>query len=301
MSTLAYSIVIPTLELPDELDRTLAGIATQTRPPLLTIVVDSSAGDSSRVIVEKWAARIPLRYEHTKLRSAAEQRNLGGQLVNAAASPVVAFIDDDITLPPEAGAKVCEVFDGDAAGEVGGLSVRIAEIHRPRPSGWSWWYYRLQAGYADATYGGKLFGPAINCLPCYSEDEPELIPAQWLNSGCVFYRTTLFQRERFPRFEGYSFMEDVHLSARIGQTHRLYFHRTLQCSHRDGAATRPQTDRAQLARMRIRNQRLVARDVMGLSGPGFEAKLLLHRLFVTISILRHGGRERWQELLGTWT
>jgi hypothetical protein len=55
-----------------------------------------------------------------------------------------------------------------------------------------------------------------------------------------------------------------------------------------------------MARMRIRNQRDVARDVMNLSGPVFEAKLLLHKLFVTVSILRWQKNARWDAIAGTW-
>ena len=222
------------------------------------------------------------------------------QLLDPATSPIVGFMDDDITLYPGTCAQVCAVFDADSRRETGGVAVRIDEIQRPEPGAFSWWYYRLQAGYADRTYGGRLFGPAINCLPCYTEVEGDLIPSEWLNSGCVFYRTDLFLRELFPRFDGYSFMEDVHLSARIARTHRLYFHKTARCQHRDGAVSRPRNV-TNIARMRIRNQRLVAREVLGLSGPAFEAKLLLHRLFASVSVLRQRAPGWRQELLGTWT
>lgn len=298
---LAYSLVIPAYELADELDRTLAGVAGQTRAPQAVIVVDSSRGSGVRDVVTAWEGRLPIRYVRAEIASAAGQRNQGALLLDPEASPLVGFMDDDITLLPDTCARVCGVFDGDAAGEVGGVAVRIEENPRPAPSAWSWWYYRLQAGYAHATYGGRLFGPAINCYPCYTETEGDLIPAEWLNSGCVFYRTALFQRELFPRFEGYSYMEDVHLSARIGRTHRLFFHTRARCRHRDGAATRPRQSIADLARMRVRNQRIVAREVLGLRGPAFELKMLLHRLFVTVYLLRRRGPGAWAEIAGTWT
>ncbi len=301
MTRLAFTIVIPTLDRPEELGRTLAGVAMQTRPPTETIIVDSSAGGDSKTVAERWAGRLPVRYEHTVHRSAAQQRNVGGMLVEPASTPLIAFIDDDITLRPDTSARICDAFENDAASAVGGVAARIEEIHRPQPSGWSWWYYRLQAGYADPTYGGKLFGPAINCLPCYRDDEPELISAQWLNTGCVFYRTELFQKELFPTFEGHSFMEDVHLSARIARTHRLYFHRNASCSHRDGAVVGTERALARHARMRMRNQRAVAAGVLGKHGPAFELQLLFHRVFVSIGILRRRGQNRRQELLGTWT
>ena len=194
---------------------------------------------------------------------------------------------------------MCAVFDADAAGETGGVAVRIDEIFRPEPSRLLRWYYRLQAGFADRTYGGRLFGPAINCLPCYTESDGDLIAADWLNSGCVFYRTAVFQRELFPRFDGYSFMEDVHLSARIARTHRLFFHKTARCQHRDGAPSRPRDLRG-IARMRIRNQRIVARDVLGLRGPRLELGLFAHRLFASVAIVRGRGPAWRAELLGTW-
>ena len=297
---LSYSLVIPAYELPDELDRTLAGIAAQTRPPSAVIIIDSSSHERCRAVAERWQAQLPVRYERATAASAALQRNQGAQLPDAAASPLLGFIDDDITLYPDTCAKVCAVFEDDARREVGGVAVRIDEIQRPEPRGLAWWYYRLQAGYADRPNGGRLFGPAINCLPCYTESAGDLIPSDWLNSGCVFYRTDLFLRELFPRFDGYSFMEDVHLSARIARTHRLYFHKTACCQHRDGAAARPR-NLTSMARSRFRNQRLVAREVLGLHGPVFEAKLLLHRLFASVSVLRQRGPMWKAELAGTWT
>lgn len=297
---LAYSLVIATFERPEDLALTLQGIAPQERLPREIVIVDSSRDARTAQLAAGWSGPCPLRYQRTESRSAALQRNEGAALVEAARSPVIGFVDDDITLRAGTCAKALAVFDADREARTGGVAVRIEDIHRPEPRGWLWWYYRLQAGYADRTYGARLFGPAINCLPCYTEGDGELIAADWLNSGCVFYRTELFQRERFPAFEGYSFMEDVHLSARIARTHRLFFHKTASCLHRDGSNSLKR-DVTGLARQRVRNQRLVACDVLGCSGPVFEMKLLLHKLFASVAVLRRGDPAWKQELLGTWT
>jgi glycosyltransferase involved in cell wall biosynthesis len=297
---LAYSIVIATYERPGELRTTLDRLAAQTHSPAQIIVVDASPGRESAEVAQAFESRLPLRYRHTEARSAAVQRNEGAALIDADASPIIGFMDDDITLHPDTCAKVLAVFDADCEARTGGIAVRIEEICRPEPRGWLWWYYRIQAGYTDRTYGARLFGPAINCLPCYTESDGDLIAADWLNSGCVFYRTALFQREQFPAFEGYSFMEDVHLSARIARTHRLYFHKTASCQHRDGSQSR-RRDALAIARQRMRNQRLVAREVLGLSGAVFEAKLLLHKIFASIAVIRRRDSAWKDELLGTWT
>lgn len=297
-SALPYSLVIATYERPEQLATMLASVAQQTRPPEIVIVVDSSPGEETRQVVETAASEslIPIRYERAERSSAAEQRNQGAREIS---TPLVAFADDDARLYAETMEKLCRVFDQDAAGEIGGVAGRIEESTRPVPRGPLWWYYRLQAGFRHPTYGGKLFGPAINCYPSYTEAESALMPADWLSSTCVMYRTELFRREQFPKFEGYSFMEDVHLSARVGKTHRLFFHRDAIFQHDDAPSTFKRNVLA-LARSRIRNQRLVARDVMGVHGPAFELKLALHRLFVTTYLLRRGGPGVWWEIAGTW-
>ncbi len=301
MTAASYSLIIATFERPDDLALTLAGIERQSHKPKDILIVDSSRDHRSKTLCEQWATRLPVRWFFSEAKSAAKQRNQGAEL--AAGSEILGFMDDDITPFPETCALVCEVFGRDAKSEVGGVAVRIDEIPRHSPSRLARLYYRLQAGYAHPTYGARLFGAAINCLPCYSEPteaDGSLIRAEWLNSGCVFYRREVFLREKFPTFDGYSFMEDVHCSARIAKTHRLYFHTTARCGHRDGTNSLKR-DILGLARQRIRNQRIVARDVMGLRGFSLAWKFLLYRLFASLTILRQRAPGWTQDLRGIWT
>jgi len=297
MTLLEYTIVIATFERPAELARMLVSVAEQTRRPASIIVVDSSRNEDTRAVVEAHASALPIVYERAIEPSAAKQRNQGALRVK---TPLIAFIDDDARLFPDTCEKLCRVFDEDAAGTVGGVAGRLTGESRPVPGKLLWWYYRIQAGYAHPTYGGKLLGPAVNCYPSYTENDGDLIPSDWLSSTCVFYRTAAFNEELFPSFSGYSFMEDVHLSARIAKHHRIFFHRTALFDH-DDAPSSWKRDWVALARSRVRNQRLVARDIMGFSGPLFEWKLFLHRLFVTIYLLRKRGPGAWSEITGTWT
>ena len=297
MSSLAYSVVIATFERPAELRTTLESLAVQTRLPALVIVVDASPDERSQAVVEEMRVRLPLDYERVAKPSAALQRNTGA---GRASTPLVAFLDDDVFVPPATMASMCEVFERDAEEQVGGVAARIDGMQHPTPGGLLWWYYRLQAGYAHPTYGGKLFGPGINCLPSYNEGEGDLIPSDWLNSTCVFYRTALFLREKFPQFEGYSYLEDVHVSSRIARTHRLYFHRTATFEHRDAPSTFKKNAR-ELVRMRLRHQRVVARDILRIPEPVLTLKLLLHRAFASVWTLRQRSPQ-WREILiGTWT
>jgi glycosyltransferase involved in cell wall biosynthesis len=301
MSPAPFSLIIATFERPEDLAVTFAGIAAQSHRPNEVLVVDSSRNDETRNLCNEWATRLATRWFRSEARSAARQRNEGAEQASPT-SEVLGFMDDDITLYPETCAEICQVFADDTERAIGGISARIDEIQRPAPSRLARIYYRLQAGYDDATYGGRLFGAAINCLPCYSEPSERdgtLIRAEWLNSGCVFYRREPFLREKFPAFEGYSFMEDVHCSARIAKTHRLYFHIRARCSHRDGTNSLKR-DFVGLARQRIHNQRVVARDVLGLRGLPLAWKFFLHRLFASFTIVRQRQPGWRQSLRGTW-
>jgi GT2 family glycosyltransferase len=291
-----YSVVVATYERPDDLTRLLESLAGQSALPQTVIVVDSSASPEPRLIAESFAGRLPVEYVRAIKPSAAVQRNQGAELV---VTPIIAFADDDAILAPDCAEKICAAFAGDVDGKVGGIAPRMEGTPHRAPRWPLRCYYRWQAGYAHRTYGGKLFGPAINCLPTYDPREGDFVEADWLNAGCVFFRTPLFAREKFPEFQGYSFLEDVHLSARIARTHQLFFYRQATYEHRDSSSPHKRNARA-LARTRMRNQRLVAREIMGLREPALTAKLLLHRLFVTLYLLRRRGPGTWGELLGTW-
>ncbi len=297
MSAPAYSIVIATFERPAELRVTLDSIAAQTLPPARVIIVDSSKDDHSRAVADEFSARLPLRYERALQPSSAVQRNQGAEQVE---TPLIAFLDDDVFVFPETFATIADCFSRDPAAGLGGIAARIVGLQHRAPRGLLWWFYRIQAGYAHPTYGGRLFGAGINCLPTYSENDPELIPADWLNSTCVFYRTALFRREKFPQFDGYSFMEDVHLSARIGRTHGLFFHRSAMFEHRDATSAFKRNAR-DLARMRVRHRRVIAREIIGLREPTLTFKIFLLRLFVSANLLRTRVPSWRQELLGTWS
>ncbi|PAW77821.1 MAG: hypothetical protein B9S32_09465 [Verrucomicrobia bacterium Tous-C9LFEB] len=296
MSALPYTIIIATCQRPEPLRRALASIVAQTCPPERVIVVDAQVGLSSEPVVREFSRVMPVHYVRSEVASAAEQRNQGIDLCD---SPYVVFLDDDAVLYPRTLEQLAAVFR--EQGEVvGGVSARMEGFELPMPGKRLWWYYRLQAGYSHPTYGGKLFGPAINTIACYEGASEALIPADWLSTCCVMYRTDLVRRERFPDFSGYSYMEDVHLSSRIARTHALYWHALVPFKHED-ASSAFKRSRVAMVRHRLQNQRRVAQEVMGQSGIIFEAKFLLHRLVTSLAILRRRGPGWMDELTGLWT
>jgi len=291
----AYSVVIATLDRPARLETTLRTLVAQSSPPAKIVIVDASRNGDSRARVEALDSPVPIDYRTVERASSARQRNDGAARVS---TPLIAFVDDDVVLPPDLFGRLLAPFQAEDGATVGGVAGRIVGSGHPRPKGLLRWYYRLQAGYLHPTYGARLFGPAINTFPCY-EEQKGLIPADWLSSTCVLFRRELFERERFPDFDGYSFMEDVHLSARIGRTHRLFFDGDALYEHHS-ASTAFKRDKAALAAMAMRNRRIVAREVMGRRGLALQSRFFLLRLLNSAAILRNREPGWSDELKGTW-
>jgi GT2 family glycosyltransferase len=291
----AYSLVIATLDRPDRLRDTLQSLAIQSIHPESVIVIDASSESASELVCQQ-PYPFELRYQKAVHRSAACQRNQGlGEVV----TEYVGFLDDDVVLEPDVMAKL---YDSFRRPETGGIAARMRGFGHHQPSRWLRAYYELQAGYQHLTYGGKLFGSAINCLPCYEVDpaENELIPGEWLPAGVVLFRTEALPVGGFPEFAGYSFMEDVFLSAQVAQKYRLYFHTSAWYQHFPSISA-VKRDRVAMARMRIQHRRKVALEVMRLDRLQCETKLILLRLFDTIHLVQTRPEGWRSEIFGTWT
>ncbi|MFI5335189.1 MAG: glycosyltransferase family 2 protein [Opitutales bacterium] len=279
---LRLSVVIATLDRVRSLEVVLRCLRSQTRPPDELII--ASAGDSRPI--QSMLAAVALPCPVTLLpcaeKSAAGQRN---QAAERATGEILAFLDDDIEFGPELFAALLEQFEPDPPGPLpGAISPRLANQDRPVPGRLTRWYYRIQSGYAHRDYGGRLFGAGINCFPVFLPDSPPRMPADWLPSTCLFVRADLFRRHQFPRFTGYSFAEDVHLTARIAREAPLYFLREPAILHHS-LTSEFKADRAALTAGKLHNMAVVAREVQELQGWSLWWHWQLHRLFMVAVLL----------------
>jgi glycosyltransferase involved in cell wall biosynthesis len=287
------SIIIATLDRPAPLALVLRCLAAQTCPPLELIV--AAAGDAAATERVVAAAHLPFPWRVLACaeKSSARQRNAAAAL---ARGDIVAFLDDDIEFGPELLAETLPHF---AASTTGAVSPRIANSDRPAPGRFTRAYYRLQAGYAHPDFGAKLFGCGINCFPVFAPAQTTPIRADWLPSTCLFVRADLFRAERFPDFTGYSFAEDVHLTARLARRSHLYFLATPELLHHS-APSEFKANLAALTAGKLHNMAVVARDVQGLTGWALAWRWQAHRLFLTLSLLARRPARWPDELRGVW-
>jgi len=289
------SVIIATLDRLDSLRVVLDCLARQTHPAHEILI--AAAGDASAV--EKLAQAHPVaaitRVLAHPVKSSARQRNAAAL---HASGEILAFLDDDIEFGSDLLVRILGYFARHQP-VPGAISARIPAEDRRTPGRFVRAYYRLQAGYDHPDYGGRLFGPGINCTPVYASDSPALVPADWLPATCLFVRAPLFRAERFPEFDGYSFAEDVHLTARIARAAPLYFAACCPIQHHS-LSSEFKRDLAALTAGKLRNMRLIARDILGLRGAELAWSLLLHRLFLTLATLRTRPPQWPAVLRGLW-
>lgn len=106
------SVVVPTVDRVELLERTLRGLAAQEGVNFEAIVVHD--GDTGIVaLLDEWQQKLPLRPLQISERGAVPKRNAGWR---AARAPIVAFTDDDCEPTPGWLAAALVAFDADATG-----------------------------------------------------------------------------------------------------------------------------------------------------------------------------------------
>jgi GT2 family glycosyltransferase len=231
-------------------------------------------------------------------KGAAAQRNYAAR---TSQEEIIAFLDDDISFGGDLFEKVLKVFAEDQEKRIGAVSPRMAGSGHPRPSRLLRRYYRWQAGYDDATFGARLFGYGLNLYPCYEVQTETRVAADWLNSPCLFVRREDFLMARFPDFHGYSFGEDVYLTAMIKKRgKKLFFLSDVEFEHHAGVGDY-KADHFRLARMKTRNQGRIAREVLGMKGWRYWSRKVTHQLFVTACLVRDRKRGWMCEIAGVWS
>jgi glycosyltransferase involved in cell wall biosynthesis len=302
VATPEISAVIPTRDRAGPLARTLSSLAEQSLCPAEVILVDASRDDASRLVASHGAVALArrgctLRWQRAAAAGAAAQRNQG---VALAAGTIIAFFDDDIVFEADCLTRLRQALLSDP--RIGGVNAMISN-QRYRPPGFvSRSMFRLMAGRSLASYAGRLLGPAVNLLPEDRDDLPEVVPVEWLNTTCTFYRREALPNPPFTAFfTGYSLMEDVALSVRVAKSWKLANARTARIFH-DSQPGSYKNDVAALSEMQLVNRHYVMTEILDRRGTGDLARLAVWELFqLSLSAVQQRlGGYFWQMLRGKW-
>ena len=112
-----YSVIIPVYNRPDEVDELLASLCTQTVSDFEVLVVEDGSSVPCRIVVERYADRLAVRYFDKPNSGPGQSRNYG---VERAAGEYVIVLDSDAVLPEgylaavdaELRREPCDAFGG---------------------------------------------------------------------------------------------------------------------------------------------------------------------------------------------
>jgi GT2 family glycosyltransferase len=212
--SLRLAFVIATKDRPEELRRLWRSLLAQSRPPDEIVVVDASAAPTPPPTPAAGGA--VLRTITTPIASAAHQRNLGVGAVGPDVD-LIGFLDDDAVLEENAVAEIVRVFD-EFGPELGGAAfnmidhpaMELADLKRT-PFAEALGLYARRRGAVTASGFQTMIGTV-----------EATIWTDWLPTGASVWRREIFRGHRFDEwFPGYSYLEDLDFSYRVGRAYRL--------------------------------------------------------------------------------
>jgi GT2 family glycosyltransferase len=224
------ALIIATKDRPIEIRRLLESLSAQSRRPDQVVVVDGGANRVEAAVLD--FPELNPAYLTTPKPSAARQRNMGLTAV-AADVAFVGFLDDDAVLEPGALESMMEFWEA-ASVKIGGAALNMTN-HPP-----------LDWSFLKTSRLAELLGLYSSCkgavMPSGFQTQigtvGSVTPTDWLPATAV-WRRRIFERFRFDDwFDGYSYLEDLDYSYRVGKEFRLVVLPGSRYSHLPAASGR---------------------------------------------------------------
>jgi glycosyltransferase involved in cell wall biosynthesis len=210
------AFVVATKDRPAELARLLRSLAAQDRRPDEVIIVDGGEAGVDDVAARPEFTSLNIRYERCLPPSAARQRNRGLALVSPGID-LIGFLDDDAVLAPGAMGKMA-AFWKSAPADVGGAQFNMAN----HPPVFAAGLKRLPLVSRLGLYSGRPGDILPSGFQVMVGPVRETLFVHWLGSGASIWRRSVFAADAFDEwFEGYSYLEDLDFSYRVGRHFRL--------------------------------------------------------------------------------
>lgn len=119
---LPISVIIPTMNRPESLDRTLKCIAEATDVPQQIVVVDQSQNEETqelnKAVLAKYNKIKSQVYEYQQITSLTKARNLG---LSLATSEILVFSDDDVDTPAFIFSNIASLMQDEKVAMIAGL------------------------------------------------------------------------------------------------------------------------------------------------------------------------------------
>ncbi len=204
------SIIIPTLNRPDDLRNCLTSVVKNTRKPDEVIIVEQGDIKKTKKVVKDFALPVSLHYFEQK--SLTRARNFG---FSKASGDIIVYVDDDVELADDYVQVAEQYFVNDKEKEVLGIVGRD-EVFLSRP--WRWYQYLRQAlgvFFWRSTFGdvSRVLLSGQNVLRNYANCEQVV---EWCLGVAVWRKEAFNNNHRYDeRFIRWCFGEDVMFSFQL--------------------------------------------------------------------------------------
>jgi GT2 family glycosyltransferase len=213
----AASIVICTLNRPDDIQKCVQSIARQTCQPAQLVIVDAGDLGSVKDILAGICAESTIEFIYCQDQpSTTKQRNKGASFV---CSDVIFFLDDDVVLDERYIESVLKLYRDDATGAIGGIT---GVQYPPSKASRGFWklYARIFLLAETVTDQGTRLKPSN--FPVHSTGLSDVRTCDFMPSTAVSYRLAIFNQHLFDvDLTGYVMAEDIDLSYRVARESRL--------------------------------------------------------------------------------
>ncbi|AGK57591.1 glycosyl transferase family protein [Hyphomicrobium denitrificans 1NES1] len=229
------SVLIATMNRPDDLRRALLSLAAQQRLPDEVIVIDQSEDRLSQLACAAVNAEGPLvsrvRYFHQDVPSLVRARNRG---VSIAAGEILSFLDDDVVLEPDYYSHVLAAFSVDPGiGAIGG------SVQNVRFGGVKWRVRQaLACLFLLNKWNGRMTASGFG-YPLYHRPITRNTSVDMLHGCNMSVRRSAVDGDWFDDwFTGYSFREDAEFSYRVSRRWKVIMIPEARLDHNESRANR---------------------------------------------------------------
>ncbi len=218
MTKLRLTIIIPTLNRPDELRNCIQSILDQTLLPDELVVVDDGELPEVPLRRECEARGMQLLYHRKTERGLTASRNVG---ISMATGDILFFLDDDVVLFPDYVEQIRQAFDSPGR-EVTGVGGTIANLE-PRTLKHRLRHWLDVIFLVSGTREGRVLPSGFSVdYGSTGRNREEIFDVDFLPGGVSAYRKELFAHFSFSeKYAGYGMGEDKDFSYRVSRRYRL--------------------------------------------------------------------------------
>jgi len=235
---LRTSVIIPTYNRPDDLEKCVESIIIQTVRPDELIIVDD--GDLQKQPLQQSCEEAGIGYIYFRKDKPGltASRNAG---IKLAGGDIVFFFDDDVVLFPDYVEQILSVYKEDAGGEVGGVGGAVSNTPPLKIK------QRIKRALElvfliSGLKEGKVL-PSGFCTNFGDTDRPPVknTEVDFLSGGVSSFRRKVFDDFLFDeaRFQKYGLGEDKDFTYRVSRKYKLIFNPSARVLHMHSLQMRP--------------------------------------------------------------